>query len=79
MTELLADELDTYEKNKKELLGRAAQKYVLIKDSEVVDVFETPIDAIRRGYELYGNVPFLVKEIREVDKPLEFTSHLLGV
>jgi len=79
MLELLEKEQAAYEEHKTELLGRAKGKFVLIKDNKVEDVFDSNMDAIRQGYERFGNVPFLVKRIQELEKPLDFTSNLLGV
>ncbi|MDY7010649.1 MAG: hypothetical protein SVV80_07840 [Planctomycetota bacterium] len=79
MTENLEQELRTYEDHKADLLSKARGKFALIKDQEVCDVFETRNDAVRQGYERFGNVPFLVKEILEIETPQNFTSNLLGV
>jgi len=79
MTQTLQEELETYEAHKVELLSKAKGKFALIKGKEVVDVFDTSQDAIRQGYERFGNVPFLVKEILEIEVPQNFTSNLLGV
>jgi len=79
MFEMLKKELQTYEVKKSELIGKSKGKFVLIKDNQVVDVFDTKIDGIRQGYERFGNVPFLVKEILELDIPQNFTSNLFGV
>jgi len=70
MAEMLIRELQTYEARKAELIGKSKGKFALIKDGQVIDVFDTPFDAIRHGYERFGNVPFLVKQISEVDTPL---------
>ena len=78
-TDLLAHELRTYAEHKAELVGKAKGRYVLIKDREIIGVFDTQNDAIQQGYEHFGNVPFLVKQILEVEIPLSFTSNLLGV
>ena len=75
---LLRNELNTYDKQKNELIGKSKGKFVLIKDNQIIDVFETKNDAIRQGYERLGNVPFLVKQILEVETPQNFTSNLLG-
>ena len=75
---LLRNELNTYNKQKNELIGKSKGKFVLIKDNQIIDVFETKNDAIRQGYERLGNVPFLVKQILEVETPQNFTSNLLG-
>jgi len=79
MLEMLKKELQTYEAKKSELVGKSKGKFALIKDDQVVDVFDTKIDAIRQGYERFGNVPFFVKQIVEIDIPQNFTSNLFGV
>jgi len=79
MLEILIRELQTYEANKSGLIGKSKGKFVLIKDNQVVGVFDTRIDAIRQGYERLGNVPFFVKQIVEIDIPQNFTSNLFGV
>ena len=76
--ELLKNELNAYTKQKRELVGKSKEKFVLIKGSKVFDVFDTKNDAISQGYERFGNVPFLVKQILEVETPQNFTSNLLG-
>jgi hypothetical protein len=75
----LQKELRTYVAHKSELLRRARGKYVLIKGSRVVGTFDSELDAAHQGYERFGNVPFLVKQVVEVEVPLDFTSSLLGV
>jgi hypothetical protein len=79
MLDMLKKELQTYEANKSELIGKSKGKFALIKDDKVMGVFDTKIDAIRQGYERFGNVPFFVKQIVEIDIPQNFTSNLFGV
>jgi hypothetical protein len=79
MLEMLKKELQTYEANKSELIGKSKGKFAVIKDDKVMGVFDTKIDAIRQGYERFGNVPFFVKQIVEIDIPQNFTSNLFGV
>ena len=43
----------------------------------VVGVFESQKDAIKVGYEKFGNEPFLVKEVLEVEPELDFTANIL--
>jgi hypothetical protein len=74
----LAVELVTFAKHRDELLGRAKGKFVLIKGTNVVDVFEDRTDAFVRGYREFGNHPFLVKKVTEFEPPLNFTSFRLG-
>lgn len=77
MSKVLRKELETYNHQKNELVGTAKGKFVLIKDDKVIDVFDTKIDAIHQGYEHFGNVSFLVKQILEIETPQNFTSNLL--
>jgi hypothetical protein len=77
--ELLKKEIKTYNAHKAELVGQSKGKFVLIKDDRIVGVFESEMDAAHQGYERFGNVPFLVKQVVEVEVPLDFTSSLLGV
>ena len=79
MPTVLDDELATYEKHREELLGRGKGHFVLIKKDRVVDVFASREDALKRGYEEFGNEPFLVKEIVEIEVPSYFTSFHIGV
>ena len=78
-TGLLDQELATYEAHRDELLGKATGKFVLIKGDRIVDIFENPIDATKRGYEEFGSTPFFVKEIVEIEIPANFTSFLLAI
>ncbi|HZY02365.1 MAG TPA: hypothetical protein VFF02_02610 [Anaeromyxobacteraceae bacterium] len=75
----LERELEVFEKNRGALLGTAKGKFALVKGDQVVDVFESLQDALKRGYELFGNNPFLVKQVLEVDVPANFTSFQIGV
>jgi hypothetical protein len=74
----LEEELTTYESHRAELLGAARSKYVLIKGTRIVDTFESVQDALKRGYDEFGNEPFLVKQVLDVDLPANFTSFQLG-
>ena len=75
----LDKELDTYRSHKAELVGSSENKFVLIHGDEIVGTFDTPGDAIQEGYGKFGNVPFLVKRIEQVESPMNFTNNLLGV
>lgn len=77
IVEQLREELETYAAHKAELLGTAAGRYVLIRGSELAGTWETEQDAIAEGYRRYGNVPFFVKQIVDVEVPETFVSNLL--
>ena len=72
MALILDTELKTYERNRDHLLGTAEGKFVLIHDSQVIGVYESKVDAIAAGYQQFGNVPFLVKQILRIEAPLNF-------
>jgi len=77
--ELLQKEILFFESKLKELLGTAKGEYALIKGEKLAGTFKSKEDAIKRGYELFGNSPFLVKQIVEVEEILNFTSNLISV
>ncbi len=79
MPSLLDRELETYEREKEDLLGRAAGKFVLIHVEEVVGPYDSETDAIAEGYRRFGNVPFLVKRVLEVDTPINFLSGRVAI
>jgi hypothetical protein len=68
-----------FNEHRAELLRQAAGKFALIKGESLIGMYDSEAGAIRTGYQKLGNVPFLVKEITEVDLPLTFTSFDLGV
>jgi hypothetical protein len=75
----LHQELEMFEAHRAELLGRAAGKYALVHEDQVVDVNDTEADAIQEGYRQFVNVPFLVNKIESVDIPQRFASNLIAL
>ena len=76
---VLEKELAKYEAMKPALLGSAAGKYVLIHHDDVAGVFESFTDAVREGYQKFGNVPFLVKQVAATEIPANIISNLLSI
>ena len=76
---MLDQELETYGRHRERLLRDSEGKYVLIYRDDVITVFESKNDAIAEGYRRLGNVPFLVKEIVQVEIPARFVSNLLAI
>jgi hypothetical protein len=74
----LQKELEFYIKNRDELIGKAKNEYALIHEDSLIGTFKSKDDAIKRGYELFGNKPFLVKKIVEIEKTFHFTSNLIA-
>jgi len=76
---LLSEELQYFSSIKDELLGNGPGKYALIKGQELKGLFETETDAVHQGFNFFGNVPFLVKRVTEVEPAYNFTSNLIMV
>jgi len=72
-------ELEYFEEHRSEYLETAAGKFALVKGQRLLGIFDSEAAAIRHGFQVLGNVPFLVKQVTEVDIPLNFTSYNLGV
>lgn len=70
MGNMLQKELEVYEAHRAELLASSRDKFVLVKDAQIVGVFSSEDDAIKIGYEKFGNVPFLVKQVVEMETPI---------
>lgn len=79
MPPLLDEELKTYDEHRESLLGSAEGKFVLIRQGQIAGIYDSKMDAIAQGYQRFGNVPFLVKQILKVEAPQNFISSLLGV
>ena len=75
----LAQEVKTYEKNKFHLLKENRGKFVLIKEDCVISVFDTSTDAIKEGIDKFGNMPFLVRQILEIEQVQHFASHIIRI
>lgn len=72
-TKVLDKELKLFEKKRGELIKRAKGKYALVYEDEIVGTYNRLEDSFAAGYDKFGNVPFLVKEIREED-PVYFVG-----
>ena len=66
----LERELAIYIEHLTELLPDEG-KYVVIKGEEVLGVYDSLDGALSAGYERYGDVDFLVKQISAVE-PIEY-------
>lgn len=65
-------EYATFEARKMELIAQGHEgTRILIIGAEVVGVYATEPEALKRGHELLGiGTPFLVQEIREVERTI---------
>ncbi|MEO8382518.1 MAG: hypothetical protein ABI779_22855 [Acidobacteriota bacterium] len=75
----LETELRYFNEHRSELLREASGRFALVKGDALIGIFSSETEAIRHGYQTLGNVPFLVKQVAEVDIPLSFTAFNLGV
>ena len=66
----LAEEIATFEAQRRAFLKSHRGQFVLIKGKRVVGFFEDEVDAIRHGYRMLGDVGFLVQKIEEHETPV---------
>lgn len=71
----LERELATYSQSLPTLQANTG-KFVLIKNDDIVDIYDTYADALRVGYERFKLEPFLVKQIAPAEQVLQFTREL---
>lgn len=71
----LEREMATYSQSLPTLQSNAG-KYVLIKNDDIVGVYDTYADALKVGYERFRLEPFLVKQIAPEERVLQFTREL---
>ena len=76
---MLDKELAAYEAAKPGLLPTECGRYVLVREGQLVATFAAESDAIKAGYQKFGNVPFLVKQVAEVECPINIGSELLAI
>lgn len=74
--DLFETERRTFQDRRDDLIANALGKFVLIKGEEVVGIYDAEGDAVREAYNRFGNVPFFVKQIVEVEVPLTFTRSI---
>lgn len=71
---VLEKEYEVYKKNKEKLLIDNIGKFVLIKDTEIIDVYASYEDALKSGLKQFGNTPFFIKKI-EREEEVNFFYH----
>lgn len=76
--DVLKTELETFENNREKLLENEGQ-YALIYGTKVIGMYKDESDAVTEGYKQFGNVPFLVKLVAQVESPLNFVNNNLGI
>ncbi len=70
--------METFRARKAEILTQYPNGgFVVIKEEEILGVWQSRMDALKAGIDKYGNVPFLVKNINETDIAINFTRNLV--
>ena len=72
---MLEKETKTFEQKLSGLLKTDIDKYVLIKEDQIIGVFAAEIDALSYGYEKYMDQPFFIRQILPIQQPLNFTNN----
>lgn len=67
---VLETELEYFEQHREEWVKHHVGKFALVRMDNLHDVYDTPEAAYEAGVELWGNVPFLIKQILPED-PIE--------
>lgn len=74
----LQKEVEYYQANKEELLKHYKDKFALIKGEELMGTYTTWEEAFNEGVEKLGNVPFLIKQVREQDEIIQSPALAVG-
>lgn len=75
----LEKELKFFEEHRAEWLQYHAGKFALIKDCELVGVFDSDEAAYQAGVERWGNIPFLIKQILPHDRIEQIPALMYGL
>ena len=73
VTQLFATELGVFRDHLEDWLVHDIGRHALIRGTEVLGPYDTENDAIKIGYDTFGYVPFLVKEIYPIERSANFT------
>ena len=71
----LAKEFDYYVRNQKELAHKHMGKFLVIRGEQVVDVYETELDAYRDGAKKFELGTFLIQQALPGDANITQTFH----
>jgi hypothetical protein len=72
----LATEMAYFKQHLDELLAHHSGKFVLIHGTELAGVFDTMAAAYEVGVQKWGNVPMLIRQVRQ-DDPIETVPALM--
>ena len=74
---MLDQELELYHQQKSQLQSENPEGgFVVIKEGEILGVWQTSTDALKAGIDKYGNVSFLVKDINDNGIKYNFSRNI---
>ncbi len=76
MSGVLETEIQTFEAQKRAWLAAHEGEFALIRGTTVTGFFATRGEALRAGYDKFGLVPFLVREVEAETEPVHFATNL---
>jgi hypothetical protein len=72
-------EIDRYDELLPELLQSSHGKFVVIKDRELLGIFDSNDDAYEAGLNRYGLTGFLLRPVREKQQVVSLPALQLGI
>jgi hypothetical protein len=79
MNNVLDTELAFFEQRKTEWEKVYLNKFVLVKDRELINTFDTADAAVAEGARRYGATSFLVKKVSQTEESMFIPSLSLGL
>lgn len=77
---MLDNERKTFEEKREELVAQSLGKFVLIKDSNVIGVYNTIEEALSEGARRFTKEPFLARRIApKADREINIPALTLGI
>ncbi len=77
--EVLVAELKAYERMKEELLRKYEGKVVVIKDGQVIGVYDSEEEAFRDVVERFGPIPVLIKRVTREERVEHIPAYTYGL
>lgn len=71
---MLEKETKYFELKLSELLSTDLNKFVLIKNEQIIGTYVALDDALKSGYEKFKKQPFFVRQILPAQQPLSFAN-----
>lgn len=75
----LKEELEFFETQKESLLATHLGQFALVYGRALVGVYTTEEEAYEDGLKKIGNRPFLIRQIRDQEPPLQAPALFVGI